>query len=235
MGAVFRREMSAFFVSPVAYVFLSVFYLFSGFNVYLYATQYGTADLSYSFSSVFIMLLILIPLITMKLFSDDKKQRTDQALLTAPVSLNAIVYGKFFAALLLLIIAVVIFLLYALIFSFMGAVISWAVVIGSCVGLILLGSAFISAGLFISSLTENQVIAAVGGFIVNVLLYLIDTLSSLIDIEFINKILQQLSFYDKYNEFTLGIFNLSSVLFYVSVVVLFNFLTVRVFEKRRWA
>lgn len=235
MGAIFRREMSSFFASPVAYVFLAVFYLFAGFNVYLYATQYGTADLSYSFSAVFIILLLLIPLITMKLFSEEIKQKTDQALLTAPVSLTAIVYGKFFAALILLIIAVCVFFVYALIFSLMGATIAWSVVLGSSVGLILVGSTFIAANIFISSLTENQVIAAVGGFIVNLIFYLLDTLGSLINIDFISKILLHLSFYEKYYECTRGIFNLSSILFYVSVVAIFNFLTVRVLEKKRWS
>ena len=94
---------------------------------------------------------------------------------------------------------------------------------------------WIAVGIFVSSLTENQITAAAVSFLVLIVLYLIDQIASLINIDFIKNILMSLSFYTRYIEFTRGIFNLSSVVFYISVAFVFNFFTVRVFEKKRWS
>ena len=99
MGAIYRREMSSFFSSSTAYVFLSVFFLFSGYFFLAGTLMSATTDMSAMFSALFLIVLILIPVLTMKLFSEEKKQKTDQGLLTAPVSLWGIVLGKYFAAL----------------------------------------------------------------------------------------------------------------------------------------
>jgi len=131
-------------------------------------------------------------------------------------------------------IGISIFLIYALILEFFGSV-DWTMVLANFVALWFLGAAFIAVTLFISSLTENQIIAAIVGFISLMVLYLIDSIATMIPVEFISKILTNLSFYSKYNEFVGGLFNLSSVLFYLSTAVLFNFFTARVFEKRRWS
>ena len=101
--------------------------------------------------------------------------------------------------------------------------------------MILLGAAFIAVSMFISALTENQVVAAVVGFVSLLALYLLDSISGSVKYDFISNLLNSLSFYTKYYEFTFGIFNLSSVLFFVSTAVIFNFLTIRIFEKRRWS
>ena len=124
--------------------------------------------------------------------------------------------------------------IYALIISYFGSV-DWGILFSNYLALILLGAAFIAIGMFISSLTENQVVAAVGGICSLLFLCLVDILTNYISIDFITDFLNSISFYNKYYEFTCGIFNLSSVLFYISTAVIFNFLTVRVFEKRRWS
>lgn len=234
MGAVYRREMSAFFNSSIAYIFLAVFYFFSGFFFYSSCLSASTTDMSGAFSSVFIIIIFLIPIMTMKLFSEEKKQKTEQGLLTAPVSLSGIVCGKYFSALTLYSIGIAIFFVYALILEYFGSV-EWSVVIGNFIGLFLLGAAFISVTIFISALTENQVIAAIGGFLSLMLLYMIDVIGNAVPIEFISNILVKLSVYSRYYEFTTGIFNLASGLYFVSIAVIFNFLTVRTFEKRRWS
>ncbi len=233
MGAIFRREMNAFFTSAIAYIFLAVFYLISGFFFFNTSIVYNTSDMSSVFSSIFLVILFLIPLMTMKLFSEEKRQKTDQGLLTAPVSITSIVYGKYFAALVLYTIGISIFLVYALILEFLSGV-AWATVLSNFVALWLLGAAFIAVSLFVSSLTENQIIAAVVGFLALLFLYLIDSVAAMVSNEFIADIIKSISFYTKYSEFVNGLFNLSSILFYVSVTVLFNFLSVRVFERRRW-
>ena len=105
MGAIYRREIGAFFTSGVAYVFLTVFTLISGIFFFFGVITAGTTETSPMFSSMFIVVLFLIPILTMKLLSEEKKNRTDQGLLTAPIGLWSIVLGKYFAALTLYIIA----------------------------------------------------------------------------------------------------------------------------------
>ena len=234
MGAIFRREMGAFFTSPIAYIFLGVFYIMSGFFFANSSIAYQTADMSGTFGSVFTILLFLIPLMTMKLFSEEKRQKTEQGLLTAPVGLLEIVLGKYFAALTLYTMGISIIFVYALILSYFGAVL-WTTVIANFLALFLLGAAFIAVGLFVSSLTENQMSSAVASFLALMLLYMIDSIASLFQTEAIKNVLVSLSFYTRYMEFTMGMFNLSSVIFYISAAFLFNFLSVRVLEKRRWS
>lgn len=233
MGAIYRREMGAFFTSGVAYVFLSVFFLLSGIFFFNGVIASGTTNTSSMFSSMFIIVLFLIPILTMKLLSEEKKNRTDQGLLTAPVGLWSIVLGKFFAALTLFMIAESIVFIYSLILSYLGTV-AWAPLLGNYFAMLLLGAAFIAIGLFISSLTENQMAAAVASMVVLLLLYLLDSITSLVSNEYLQKGLSALSFYSRYVEFTGGVFNLPSVVFFLSVAFFFNFLTVRVLDKRRW-
>jgi ABC-2 type transport system permease protein len=233
MGAIYRREIGAFFTSGPAYVFLAVFFLFSGYFFYAGTLSQATTDTSSMFSALFLVILFLIPILTMRLLSEEKKQKTDQGLLTAPVGLWSIVLGKYLAALTLYVIAVSIVYVYALILSYFGTVV-WSTLVANYLALILLGAAFIAVGVFISSLTENQMASAVASFLALMLLYMIDSIGSNISIEFISKILTSLSFYTRYVEFTMGLFNLSSVVFYLSTAFLFNFFTVRVLEKRRW-
>ncbi len=234
MGAIYRREIGAFFTSSIAYVFLAVFFIITGFFFTLGNVASASSNLSQVFTVMFIISILLIPILTMRLFSEEKKQKTEQGLLTAPVSLTSIVLGKYFAALTIFLIAVSIALIYGFILSIFGTV-AWMTLLSNCLAMILVGAAFIAVGLFVSSLTENQIAAAVGGIVFLLLFFLIDLLASFIRVPWIQSVLYELSFYSRYYEFTCGIFNLSSVLFYLSTAVLFNFFTVRVFEKRRWS
>ncbi|MBQ8296709.1 MAG: ABC transporter permease subunit [Ruminococcus sp.] len=233
MGAIYRREMSAFFTSGLAYVFLAVYFLFSGYFFYNGTLVMGTTDTSAMFANLFSIVMFLIPILTMKLLSEEKKQKTDQGLLTAPVGLWSIVLGKYFAALTLFVIAESVVFIYALILSGYGNVV-WPTLLANYFAMFLLGAAFIAVGVFVSSLTENQMASAVASFVALMFLYLLDIIADSISIEFISNIFSSLSFYSRYVEFTMGIFNLSSVVFYLSTVFLFNFFTVRVLEKRRW-
>lgn len=239
MGAIYRREMGAFFTSGLGYVFLTVYFLFSGYFFFASSITYSTTDMSSMFSAMFLVIMFLIPILTMRLFSEEKKQKTDQGLLTAPIGLWSIVMGKYIAALTLFVIAESIVFVYAFIMSLYGTVV-WATLLANYFALMILGAAFISVGLFISSLTENQMASAVVSFLVLMILYFFDSIVSLIPdtnkfLETIKNWLSALSFYTRYSEFNLGLFNLSSILFYISAAFLFNFFTVRVFEKRRWS
>ena len=234
MGAIYRREMYAFFTSGLAYVFLSVYFLFSGYFFYAGSLASATTDTSAMFGALFLVVLFLIPILTMRLLSEEKKNKTDQGLLTAPVGLWSIVLGKYFAPLNLFVIATSIVFIYAMFLSYFGTV-TWSTLLGNYFAMLLLGAAFIAVGTFISSLTENQMASAVASFLALMLLYMIDSIGSNISVEFIQKLFTSLSFYSRYIEFTMGLFNLSSVVFYISAAFLFNFFTVRVLEKRRWS
>lgn len=234
MGAIFRRELNSFFKSSIAYIFLSVFFICSGYFFYGGPLRAATSDMSSMFNALFMVILILIPVLTMKLLSEEKKQKTDQGLLTAPISLWSIVLGKYFAALTLYTMGISIIFVYALILSYFGAVL-WTSVLANFLALFLLGAAFIAVGLFVSSLTENQMSSAVASFLALMLLYMIDSLAALFQSETIKDIFVSLSFYTRYMEFTMGMFNLSSVIFYISAAFLFNFFSVRVLEKRSWS
>ncbi len=234
MGAIYRREVGAYFSSAIAYIFLGVFYLMSGYFFYSTSLYSATTDMSGLFSSLFLVVVFLIPILTMRQFSEELRQKTDQGLLTAPISLTSIVMGKYFATLTLYTIGISIIFLYGLILSFFGTV-AWGIVFANFLALFLLGAAFIAISLLISSLTENQIVAAVAGFVSLMLCYFIDVIAGFVKVEFLANLLSKLSFYTRFYEFTCGLFNLTSVLFYLSAAVIFNFLTVRVFERRRWA
>ena len=141
--------------------------------------------------------------------------------------------GKYLAALTLFIIAESIIFVYALILSYLGDVV-WATLLGNYFAMLLVGAAFIALGLFISSLTENQMTAAVITMVVLFALFLFNNLTDSVNNEKLQELIEKLSFYTRYVEFTSGVFNLTSVLFYISTAFLFNFFTVRVLEKRRW-
>ena len=162
-----------------------------------------------------------------------KKQKTDQLLLTSPINLSGLVMGKFLAAFLMYCIALAVTVVYSLILAAFAAP-EWSVVIGNIFGALILGAALIAIGVFISSLTENQLIAAVGSFAVMMFIMMIDGFASLIPVDFIANIILSLSFMSRYEDFVSGILNISNVLFFVSIAVVFIFLTVRVLERRRW-
>ncbi|MCD7847157.1 MAG: ABC-2 transporter permease [Oscillospiraceae bacterium] len=242
MKAIFKRELSSYFNSLIGYIFLTAFYAASGvlFSISAVSTSstdgllYLTSDMSTMFSLLFYVLMVLIPILTMRTISEDMKNKTDQCLLTAPISLGSLVVGKYLAALLVYAMGVAATFVYAIVLNFFVEV-QWLEVMGNIVGLLLIGAAFIAICMFVSSLTENQVIAAVGGFAAILVMYLISSIASVINVNWISNILYELSVVSRYTYFTYGLFDFSNVLFFVSMVVVFLFLTVRVIERRRWS
>lgn len=235
MQAIFRREFNAYFKSPLGYIFLAIFFVFGGmFFAQVVAAQAN--QISYVFSNIFLVLLFSVPILTMRLMSEEKRQKTDQALLTAPVSLNGIIWGKFLAAASLFGIGMLITIVYFIILSAMSEP-QWNIFFGNLLGLILLGSSLISIGLFISSTTESQMVAAIGSFAVLFAINMWDSMISRIpsSMSWLSSVLGKLSFMTRYQDFTSGILDFSHILFFVSVMVVFNFLSVRILEKKRWS
>lgn len=234
MLSVLKRELSSYFKAPIGYVFIAASFLFSGFFFWMFSLSSGSTDVSAVFQGMFYVYMIFVPILTMRLMAEDNRQKTDQLLLTAPVSLFGLVLGKFLSAYLIFLMGDVIMLIYGVVMSFFATV-NWAMIFGNFLALAFVGGIFVSAGLFISSLTESQMIAAIGSFALNITLMLITTLTSIIPWDFLSDVIMSLSIFDRYYEFTTGIFSFSNMFFFLSVIVIFLFLTVRVLEKRRWA
>ena len=234
MTAIFKREFLSYFTTPLGYVFLSVFYLLSGIFFYDVVLYNNTTKIGNICEMMFSIVLFLIPIITMRLLSEEKRQRTDQVLLTSPVSLTAVVYGKFFAAFSIYILGMSVILIYAFVISAFTQL-NWLEIIGNLTGIILIGGAMISIGLLISGMTESQVVAAVITFGVSLGLMLIESFSGSVNNEIISALVNGVSFQSRYYPFTRGLFEISSFIYFFSVIIIFNFLTVRVIEKRRWS
>ncbi len=171
MRAIYKRELDSYFHSLIGYVFISFFLAFTGVYFMAYNLNYGYPIFSYVLSSLVFILLIAIPVLTMKSFSEDRKSRTDQLLLTAPVSLGQIVLGKYLAMVTVYLIPNLVFCLYPLVIKIQGN----AYLLTDYCGILvffLMGCVFIAIGMFLSSLTESQIIAAISSFGVLLILYL---------------------------------------------------------------
>ena len=207
----------------------------------------GSYDTSSYFTLVVFSMVILVPLLTMRLFAEERKMRTDQLLLTAPVTITGLVLGKFFAAFTIfcscIAVSCINFIpLYAVAdvergyqsynTVHIGPITS--AIFGSLIGVILIGAAFIAIGTLISALTENQLASAIISISVILFFVVIGLFSSLIDIYPIRAALNWLSVLGRFGNFSIGVFDYSALLYYVSIAFIFLFLTVRVYEKRRW-
>jgi ABC-2 type transporter. len=233
MIAVFKREIKGYFSSPIGYVFLAIFVFISSLFFYMFNLLGQTTNMSSLFNQLLFFLLFLIPVLTMRLLSEEKRQKTDQLLLTAPTSLFGIVFGKFLSALVVFAIGISSTILFAFTMAAYTSIDTGAV-IGSIFGLLLFGAALISIGLFFSSLTENQIIAFIVSFLVMLLLFMINSFSSVVNNSTVSSIISNLSTQARFSNFSMGIMSLSDMIYYVSIAAIFIFLTIRVLEKRRW-
>lgn len=233
MNAIFKRELRAYFNAPLGFVIIAVAYFFTNYYFFTYNLYGNTTDFSTLYSMLFSVVLFLVPVLTMRLLSEEKRAKTDQLLLTAPVSRAGIVLGKFFAAFAVYLLAISGTLLDAVITSFVAPV-DWPSVVGNFVGIALLGFALIAVCLFLSSLTESQVIAAVMGFAVSLFLVLVDAISYVVSGAFWQTLFAYLSFNARYEPFTLGVVDLPGAVFFLSVAALFLVFSIVTLERRRW-
>ncbi|MCQ2404428.1 MAG: ABC transporter permease [Clostridia bacterium] len=236
MSAIFKRELRSLFSSPLAYLVLAVLFAISGYYFYLANMEFGYRSLNYVFSALYSYACFLVlPILTMRLFSEEKRQKTDQALFTAPVSLTGIVMGKFFAAFLVFLIGISITLVFAVVIAFMTNP-GWLSVFGNYIGLMLYGGMLVAAGLFFSCLTESQLIAALCTFAFELVLSSVNYLTTVFaDNKFVETVVNFLSVSDRYSHFTAGAIHYGDIVFFLSMTALFIFLAVRVLDRKRWA
>lgn len=235
MGAIYRRELRAYFISPVGYVFVGVFLCLAGAFFALSTLYSGTTSLSSYFTYVLMSFVVLIPLLTMRLFSEERKSRTEQLLLTSPVSLWGMVMAKFFAAFTLFGATLLVSCLNFLFIKGEYGVINVPVMLAQLLGVLLCGAAFCALGIFLSSLTENQLIAALTSIGAIVAMLGLGFITSGIENTALRVTLKWFSVFDRFYTFSYGLFDFVSLFYYVSIAFVFLFLTVRVLEKRRWA
>lgn len=175
MLAVFSKELRTYFTTPIGYIFMGVFLLISGILFTISNVFAMNSDYSSFLGSLIFIFLLVIPLLTMKILSEEKRQKTDQLLLTAPIATGKVIAGKFLAALTLYLITMSLTFLYPLFLSFHGKL-DTAQIIGTYIGFFLLGASFISIGIFVSSLTDSQASAAILTFCVLIITWIIDFL-----------------------------------------------------------
>lgn len=233
MKAIYRRELRAYFTGATGYVFLAIFLIISGYLFVAGNLMSADSDIRTFFANFLYVLIFLVPMLTMRLLAEEKKIKTDQLLLTSPVSLWGIVGGKYLAAMTVFGIGLGVTLVYPITIWCLGYV-NVAVTLGNYLGIIMIVSAFVSIGLFLSSLTENQIIAAVLSYVCIAALLFVSWLQSAVSNEFVAKVFSWLSILSTYQTFTVGLLNPATILYYISLSGLFLFLTVYVLERRRW-
>lgn len=247
---VFKRELRAYFSSPIAYVVLGMFLAISGYFYYNNLSLFSLISLQASqnpmlarqlnftemiLNSVFrnmgVIFLFLTPMITMRLFAEEKKSGTIELLLTYPVKDLGVAMGKFVSALALLIIMLALTSLYPAIMVFLGNVEIWTVLAGY-LGVILMGASFLALGMWLSSLTENQIIAATVTLIVLLFFWVIGWAATFVDQAMLRQIISQLSLPEHLENFAKGVIDTRDVIFYLNFIVFFIFLTLRSLESR---
>ncbi len=236
MIAIFKREFRAYFQNVIGWLFIAAVLAVYGIYYFAYNLAQGYAYISYPLSSVTIILLIAIPILTMRSLSDERRSKTDQLTLTSPISVGKLVFGKYLAMVAVYTIDVVIIIISALLLSRFGTV-PFGESAVAIFGFWLFGCAYLSIGMFLSSLTESQVISAVLTFLVLFLTYMMSGICSLIssDGNLLTTILSAFDVYTQFSNFLNGMLEITSVIYFLSIVVLMNFLTCQSIQKRRWS
>lgn len=231
MKAIFKKEMNIYSNTVIGTVFISVFMIAATIYFYMYNIASESSSMLYLFQDMDVIMLVLIPLLTMRLMSEEKKNKTDQLLLTAPVSVPEIIMGKYFAAVAIFGASLLITLIFPAAIVIFGKP-AVGVLVGSYIGFFLKGCVYIAIGLFISSLTENQIISALLMFLVMVLFFIMDTLASVFPA--IAPVIDFISVNARVTEFYLGSFNFEHIIYYLSMIALFLFYSVKMVERRRY-
>ena len=232
MRGIIQKELAQYFKSMTGYVFVAVFLAITGFCFVMVNLVGRSGDIKDFFSSISSVLLFLLPMLTMRLFTEERRQRTDELLLTAPVSITAVIAGKYAATLLVLLLATAVTLIYPVILAVLG---SAAVMdtIANYLGFILICGAFLSIGLFVSVVAENQLVSAIITYAVLLMLYAVDSLDALVPGHAAAAVQIFLSLRGHYEAFTYGIVDAANIVYFISITVLFLFLSVYSLEQKR--
>ena len=224
MLAVFKKEFKSYFLSPIGYVVMGIFLLVFSVFFYLTAINNGSVDLGalYYYTALY-GLMIIVPILTMRMFAEERKTGTEQLIMTSPVSMVGVVFGKLLAALSVIGITLIISFMYFFIVNFFGSP-NIKVIVVHMIGFILVSSAALSIGMFASSLTENQIIAGVVTIAFLILSLFAEEFSSS---------LASMSIMHFYQKFPAGVIALSEVIGLVSFTAMFVAFTIIVMQRRK--
>lgn len=233
MKAIYKKEILCYFTSISGYIFIAIMVAFGGYFYKTTSLDFSNSDMRGMFNGLVTVLLFVIPVLTMKQFSEEKKNKTDQALLTLPVSAYEIVVGKFLSSLTMFLISL------SFTLAFVGVVMIFGkfqglMIIGNYVALTLLASVLISVGLLISSFTDNQIVSAVLSFFIMYASFSLGGVLPQINNVFLLKVLTFFAIFEHHNDFTYGIFGFDKIFYYISLTALFLFLTSVVIEKKKF-
>jgi ABC-2 type transport system permease protein len=233
MWSILKREVASYFVSPMAYVVGAVFLVLSGyfFSVILLATH--SASMQGVLGNMAVVFLFVSPVLTMGLLAEERKLGTDELIMTAPVGTTSIVVGKYLAAVLTYLVYLAISLIYPVILIKYGSPDMGPIYSGYW-GMFLFGAGCLAVGIFSSSLTDNQMVAGVIGFGLLLLFWILGWAGAIVRGP-VGETLANLSLLKRFDDFQKGIIDFSSVLYYISFIFIFIFLTIRVIDSRRWS
>ena len=224
MWAIFKKEFKSYFLSPIGYVVIGIFlFVFSVF-FYLTTVQYGSVDLGglYYYTALY-GLMIIVPILTMRMFAEERKNGTEQLILTSPISMTEVVFGKLLAALGVIVITLLISFMYFFIVLYFGEP-NLTVLLVNMLGFILISAAALSIGMFASSITENQIIAGI-----ITIAFLIMSLF----MQDLNSELSSLAIMNFYQKFPSGVISLSEIIGLVSFTGMFTAFTIIVMQRRK--
>jgi ABC-2 type transport system permease protein len=248
---ILKKEIAQYFISPVAYVVLAIFLVVTGIlfysNVIWYANAsfqslrnpYMVQSLNFSddfirplFANISVILLFLIPALTMRAFAEEKRSGTIELLFTYPIRDLHAIMGKYLAAIVFLVLMILMTLTYPLFLYFVGEP-EWGPILSAYMGYFFMGASFVAVGIFTSSTTENQIIAALLAFGINLVLWIAGWMSPG-ETGTMTDILQYLSMIEHYDPMTKGVINSKNLVYFVSINVFFLFLTSRVLVSKKW-
>lgn len=224
MWAIYKKELKTYFLSPIGYIAIGIFMLMFSIFFYLTTIAYGSVDMgNLYYATARYGLLLMIPLLTMRMFSEERKNGTEQLLLTSPRSVTSIVIGKFLAAVTVIFITLLLSTIYSIIISFFGTV-NISTVIVTMIGFLLVGMAAISIGTLASSITENQVIAAIITIIVMVAPWFLVDMSS---------VFSSIDLMDKFMKFPYGLISVSDTVSLISITAMCLLITIVLIKRRK--
>lgn len=232
MKAIFKREFKSYYTSITGYAFAAFLLLFAGIYTMSVSLVAGYASFEFVIGNMAFIFLLIVPILTMKVFAEERKQKTDILLYSLPMPMYKIVCGKYLALVAVFAVPMAIISVYPLLLSMYGDMV-FKVIYGSIFGFMLLGAALISVGMFVSSLTESQPMAAGITFLLILINYLSASLATYLPAG--GQLVANLCLFERLNYFIYGAIYLSDVVFYLSVIGIFMFLTVQTLEKRRWS
>ena len=220
MFAIIKKELKSYLLSPIGYVFMGLFLLM--FSIFFYQTifQYQSTNFENLFYNGATILTFITPVLTMRMFAEERKNGTEQLILTSPRSITSVVLGKFFAAAIVMLITELLTLMYFAILAYFGNP-SLVVALSTLLGFFLLSMAYISFGMFASSLTENQIVASVLTIGVFLAMWFMPTTNELFSLIY------------KFENFPMGLISISEIVTFVSFTVLFILLTIIVLQRRK--